>query len=245
MNNDASSSMNWFWMYIYCVLGCQQACSSGHDWGFTEGGGQHMGEPASLNFISKLSCGFQIYKMLYSELFKSTWFGKIAECWNGLVRKIDTVTDMYNVIYPDFIKCWHHALEEWKHHIQYARWKNGEVLGVLCILIDITFNRIILCLFCSSFLKSSQQSQGKTLALSSNYGCILCVHRKPHLFHVIMDLMLTFVILYFTDMIYLQTLKNHDIIFIWKSPQNHDFRFFFYFMWLNTFKDHCISRHCK
>lgn len=178
MNADASSSVNWFWMYTYCVLGCQQACSSGHDWGFTEGGGQHMGEPASVNFISKLSYGLQISMMVYSELFKLTWFGKIAECWNGLVRKIDTVTDMYNVIYPDFIKCWHHALEEWKHHIQYARWKNGEVLGVLCILIDITFNRIILCLFCFSFLKSSQQSQGKTLALSSNYGCILCVSRK-------------------------------------------------------------------
>lgn len=168
MNADASSSVNWFWMYtyMYCVLGCQQACSSGHNWGFTEGGGQHMGEPASVNFISKLSYGLQISMMVYSELFKLTWFGKIAECWNGLVRKIDTVTDMYNVIYPDFIKCWHHALEEWKHHIQYARWKNGEVLDDLCILIDITFNRIILCLFCFSFLKSSQQSQGKTLALS-------------------------------------------------------------------------------
>lgn len=107
---------------MYCILGFQQACSSSHNWGFTEGGGQHMGEPASVNFISKLSCGLQVSKIVNSELFKLTWFGKIhvAKCCNGLVGKIDSVKtnvnlfvvvwktyDMYvyKVIYPDFVKC--------------------------------------------------------------------------------------------------------------------------------------------
>lgn len=148
---------HWIDFDCTCVLGFQQACGSGHDWGFTEGWSQHMGEPASINFISKSSCGLQVSKMVYSELFKLTWFGKIAtcKCWNGLVSKKDSVKTikcesndlmivvwkkyhMYKVIYPDFVKCKHHSLEERKHYIQYARWKIGEVLGDLCILIDIT-----------------------------------------------------------------------------------------------------------
>lgn len=152
MTNEVTSSLNWFWL---CVLGFQQACGSGHNWGFTEGWSQHMGKPASINFISKSSCGLQVSKMVYSELFKLTWFGKIAtcKCWNGLVSKKDSVKTIkcesihsslkkisyiYKVIYPDFVKCKHHSLEERKHYIQYARWKIGEVLGDLCILIDIT-----------------------------------------------------------------------------------------------------------